>query len=72
MLYNASGSGKTRILLDSLSRSWGLYFVASRLKVMPLGSEDLMHALESIEKEQSQFPESDKTTTSIKASDRTG
>jgi hypothetical protein len=42
---NASGSGKTRMLLEGLCANWGFYFVCSRSTAFSLGSGDLPNVL---------------------------
>jgi hypothetical protein len=42
IFVNTSGAGKTRLLLEGLARTWGMYFVC---EPMDLGSRDLYFAL---------------------------
>ncbi|KAI3621029.1 hypothetical protein WG66_013387 [Moniliophthora roreri] len=44
LLINVSGSGKTRIVLEGLSRNWGFYFVCQDDGTF-IGSKDLVNAL---------------------------
>lgn len=46
-LCNTSGSGKTRLLLEGLTRNWGLYFTA-RTQPEGVGSSDLEGILASL------------------------
>jgi hypothetical protein len=49
-LCNTSGSGKTRLLLEGLTRNWGLYFTA-RTQSDGIGSSDLERILKDLESE---------------------
>ncbi|KAJ7211017.1 hypothetical protein C8J57DRAFT_1733490 [Mycena rebaudengoi] len=46
LLVNTSGSGKTRLMFEGLSREWRFYFTSVR-DTSGLGSSDLQHILES-------------------------
>ncbi|TFK62636.1 hypothetical protein BDN72DRAFT_848450 [Pluteus cervinus] len=47
LLVNTSGSGKTRLLLEGLTKYWGFYLTARvQVGVDALGSSDLMYTLE--------------------------
>lgn len=48
LFINASGSGKTRILLEGLCRYWGLYLVCERETFSSIGSDDLASAIRSL------------------------
>ncbi|EEB90496.1 hypothetical protein MPER_11290 [Moniliophthora perniciosa FA553] len=56
LLVNVSGSGKTRIVLEGLSRNWGLYFVCHD-DGTSIGSQDLPVAIERRLKNQPLFKE---------------
>ncbi|KAH7098598.1 hypothetical protein BKA62DRAFT_773284 [Auriculariales sp. MPI-PUGE-AT-0066] len=45
VLLNASGTGKTRMVFEVLSRTWGLYFTCASDQQTPYGSSDLGLAL---------------------------
>ncbi|KAH7107103.1 hypothetical protein BKA62DRAFT_668141 [Auriculariales sp. MPI-PUGE-AT-0066] len=45
VLLNASGTGKTRMVFEILSRVWGLYFTCASDKQTPYGSSDLAFVL---------------------------
>ncbi|TDL26512.1 hypothetical protein BD410DRAFT_523108 [Rickenella mellea] len=44
-VFNASGTGKTRLLLDGLVRKWGFYFACATDLQSPHGSFDLTFAI---------------------------
>ena len=46
LFINASGSGKTRVLLEGLCKYWGLYFVCGSETAYSLGSRDLTTAIQ--------------------------
>ncbi|THH03790.1 hypothetical protein EW145_g6006 [Phellinidium pouzarii] len=45
-LANTSGSGKTRLLIEGLNKNWGFYFTSVQNSVTPLGSRDIMSAID--------------------------
>ncbi|KAH7100155.1 hypothetical protein BKA62DRAFT_831263 [Auriculariales sp. MPI-PUGE-AT-0066] len=45
VLLNASGTGKTRMVFEVLSRTWGLYFTCASDQQSPYGSSDLRYVL---------------------------
>ncbi|KAG6815937.1 hypothetical protein H0H87_010069 [Tephrocybe sp. NHM501043] len=46
VLFNTSGAGKTRLVLDGLSQEWGLYFTCSRSSSQ-CGSADMENLLQN-------------------------
>ncbi|KAH7098342.1 hypothetical protein BKA62DRAFT_832570 [Auriculariales sp. MPI-PUGE-AT-0066] len=49
VLWNTSGTGKTRMVFEVLTRTWGLYFTCASDQQTPYGSSDLRHALTHLE-----------------------
>ncbi|CAL1716027.1 unnamed protein product [Somion occarium] len=47
-LVNTPGSGKTRVLFEGLSQSWGFYFVCNKEQATAFGSQDLPWVLENM------------------------
>ncbi|KAL0562719.1 hypothetical protein V5O48_019362, partial [Marasmius crinis-equi] len=59
LLINTSGSGKTRSLLEALTKNWGFYFICKNPAEEGIGSSDLVSALDGLESEpefQAEFP----------------
>jgi hypothetical protein len=48
MLFNARGSGKTRLILDGLCHHWGFYFTASR-DGAGIGSGDVWTTMQQVD-----------------------
>ncbi|THH10541.1 hypothetical protein EW145_g1243 [Phellinidium pouzarii] len=46
-LANVSGSGMTRLLIEGLNKNWGFYFTSVQNSVTPLGSRDIMFAIDN-------------------------
>jgi hypothetical protein len=59
-LWNTSGSGKTRLLLEGLWRNWGLYFTA-RTQADGIGSSDLEDILKILQQPTPLTPENRET-----------
>ncbi|KAH7079826.1 hypothetical protein BKA62DRAFT_802629 [Auriculariales sp. MPI-PUGE-AT-0066] len=49
VILNTSGTGKTRMVFELLSRAWGLYFTCSSDQQSPYGSADLGYILTYME-----------------------
>ncbi|KAH7100108.1 hypothetical protein BKA62DRAFT_831222 [Auriculariales sp. MPI-PUGE-AT-0066] len=45
VLLNTSGTGKTRMVFEVLSRTWGLYFTCAADQQTPYGSSDLRYVI---------------------------
>ena len=64
LFINASGSSKTRVLLEGLCKYWGLYFVCGSETAYSLGLRDLTAAIQTLDG-RSGFLDSPLTTTHV-------